>query len=565
MTSDVARALPDREWFQVVLPAVLVGLPFLFPFVGGPSANVWQLLASWGCAALLLVSSDVALPARRVMGGLGAVAAAIALSPSSDWIPQLSACMALAVIGVSAAVGAGLARSTTSAHRAAALGLLGAGLTSAVLGLLQYYQLAAPLVPWTTAPELGQAYGNLRQRNQFATLISMALIAGLWLYASSEAPRVRRLLTGAALLLMLAAAASTSRTGLLQWLVVVGMAAWAAWRERRQQRQGNASTPIPRRLPDPLRLLALIPGYFAASWLLPMLAGGTVQGMLFRLREGDPEGQGRKELWHNVIELIAQHPWRGWGWGELSFAHYSHLYAGPRFVEILDNAHNLPLHLAVELGIPAALLLLGGLAWMVISARPWRERDSTRLMAWGLLGVIGLHSLLEYPLWCGPFQLAFGLCLGLLWPGRIGVRRVGHIGGIAIALPALVALMLTTVVGYAAWDYARISQIYLSSNERSPAYRDDTLAKLQSSWLYANTVRFAGLTMTPVTCANASEVHATAERALHFSPEPRVIVKLIESAQLMGLNDEVLAQGERFKRAFPGDYAKWLAGAPIAQ
>jgi O-antigen ligase len=563
MNSDVARALPDREWFGAVCPPVLVSLPFLFPFVGGPSASVWQLLASWSCAALLLVLSDVALPARRVMVGLGLVAGAIALSPSSDWTPKLSTCVALAVIAASAAAGAGLVRSTIAAHRALALGLLGVGIVSAVLGLLQYYQLAEPLVPWTTAPELGLAYGNLRQRNQFATLISMALIAGLWLYASSDAPNVRRALGGAALLLVLAVAASTSRTGLLQWLIVLGVAAWMAWRERRQQRNGMAHTSRETawRLPHPLALLALIPCYFAASWVLPMLAGGNVQGMLSRLSEGDPTGQGRKVLWRNVIELIGQHPWRGWGWGELSFAHYSHLYSGPRFVEIPDNAHNLPLHLAVELGVPAALLVAGGLTWMVMAAQPWRERDPTRLMAWGLLGVIGVHSLLEYPLWFGPFQLAFGLCLGLLWPGKVR-KQSARTRNLVTALPAL-ALM--TAVGYAAWDYNRISQIYLSSDERLPAYRDDTFAKLQGSWLYANTVRFAGLTLMPVTRANAPEVHALAERAMHFSPEPRVIVKLIESAQLMGLNDEAVAQAVHFERAFPEEYAKWLVGKPVAR
>lgn len=573
MNSDVARALPNRERFGAVLPPMLISLPFLFPFVGGPSANVWQLLVSWSCAALLLVLTDVALPARRVMVGVAVVAAAIALSPSSDWTPQLSACMALAVVAASAATGAGLVRSSIAAHRAVVLGLLGVGLVSAVLGLLQYYQLAESLVPWTTTPELGQAYGNLRQRNQFATLISMALIAGLWLYASSHAPNVRRALGGAALLLVLAVAASTSRTGLLQWLMVIWVAAWLAWRERREQRDDKArrkayaSTSITWRLPHPMALLALIPCYLAASWLLPRLAGGSVQGMLFRLRAGDPEGESRKLLWYNVIELIGVHPWRGWGWGELSFAHYSHWYAGPRFIAILDNAHNLPLHLAVELGVPAALLVVGGLGWLVIAAQPWRERDPTRLMAWGLLGVIGLHSLLEYPLWYGPFQLTFGLCLGLLWPGkaRKQARRVDHTATMASAVPALAALALMAAIGYAAWDYNRISQIYLSSDERLPAYRDDTFAKLQGSWLYANTVQFAGLTMTPVTRANAPEVHALAERALHFSPEPRVIVKLIDSAQLMGLSDEVVAQSMRFERGFPVDYAKWLAGKPVAR
>jgi len=561
--NKVSNTKPN--WLLFVMPSMLFALPFLFPFVAGPSANVWQLLASWSCIALLLISTGIALPGRCVLVWLGVSAAAIGLSAGAQWTPKLAACAAIAATGAAAAVGAGVAHSALAPRRALALGLLGAGLVSAVLGLLQYYQFAGALVPWTTAPELGQAFGNLRQRNQFATLISMALIAGLWLYAVSG-PSARRALAWAAVLLMLAAAASTSRTGLLQWLAVIGVAAGMAWRERLHANRAFPAAASTLRLPHPLSLLALLPSYLAASWLLPRLAGDDIEGLLQRLREGAPEGHDRDVLWHNVIELTAQHPWRGWGWGELSFAHYSHWYAGPRFVAILDNAHNLPLHLAVELGVPAALLIVGGLAWMVLRARPWRERDATRLMAWGLLAVIGLHSLLEYPLWYGPFQMAFGLCLGMLWPGstRQPAKRQERTAGMATASPALASLALMTVVGYAAWEYTRLSQIYLSRDDRLPAYRDDTLAKLQDSWLYADSVRFAGLTLTPVTWANAPQIHALAGRALHFSPEPRVIVKLIESAQLMGLDDEAQEQTKRFRRAFPEDYVTWRAEKSVA-
>ena len=563
ISNDTATdAIP--EWLCLAVPSMLVALPFLFPFVAGPSANVWQLLASWSCIALLLIATRIALPERRVLLWLGFSAVAIGLSAGAQWTPRLAAIAAITAVAAAAAVGAGLVRSALAIRRAIAWGLLGAGLVSAVLGLLQYFQLAASLAPWTTAPELGQAYGNLRQRNQFATLISIALIASLWLYAASELPsrRVRWALAWAAVLLMLAAAASTSRTGLLQWLMVIGGASWMAWRERRHARH---ALPSALRLPHPLCLLALIPGHLATSWWLPRWAGGNVEGLFQRLSDGAPESQGRRLLWHNVIELTAQHPWRGWGWGELSFAHYSHWYAGPRFIEILDNAHNLPLHLAVELGVPAALLIVGGLAWMVLGARPWRERDPTRLMAWGLLAVIGLHSLLEYPLWYGPFQMAFGLCLGLLWPAPLRQQSNGHAptGSITSALVVLLSLTLMAVVACAAWDYTRLSQIYLLRDERLPAYQDDTLAKLQDSWFYADSVGFAGLTLTPVTQANAAQIHAMATQALHFSPEPRVIIKLIESAQSMGLNDEALEQIVLFERAFPVDYATWRAGTPV--
>lgn len=540
-------------------PAALIAFPFLSPLVAGPSANVWQLLVAWSCATALWAFGPRALPSRGVLALLAFLAAAIALRQGQDLSQSLGACVALAMAGVAASVGAGWARGPANRRGAAvplARGLFAAGVVSAVLGLCQYYGAADGLAPFTTAPDVGQAYGNLRQRNQFATLISMALVAALWLHAahSEMGRRGRWMLWGGVGLLTLAAAASTSRTGLLQWLAISTGAAGLAWGERRGR------TGAPPRLPHPLRLLALVPAYFIAAGLLPMLAGPEVEDMLRRLREGAPEGHSRLLLWHNVIDLIRQRPWGGWGWGELSYAHFMHLYGGPRFVEILDNAHNLPLHLAVELGVPVALVVCGGFAALVLAARPWRERDPARLMAWGVLGAMVLHSLLEYPLWYGPFQLVFGLCLGLLWPGADAGGAAEVATGARGRAVSVVTALLIAVTAYAGWDYLRISQIYLPRAERLPPWHDDTLAKLKASWLFAEQVRFAELSLTPAVRATAPEVHALGQQVLHFSPEPKVVAKLVESATLLGRDDEALALAARFKIAYPVEYARWIRG-----
>lgn len=551
--------------------AGLVAFPFLCPLVAGPSVQAWQLLATWVCLAAMLLAVPAAVPARGIWAWLGAGAAAVVLfsSPHAGAAAWLPAVVVLAAMAAAACVGAGMARGGAGTSGVLAVGVLVAGLVSAVLGLLQYYGLAEPLVPWTTTPALGQAYGNLRQRNQFATLISMALVAALWIYAAQPSARIRRWLVAAALLLLVAAAASTSRTGLLQLLSIVGVAAFIARRERRGAAPDGAAGRPPFSLPPPLVLLAMVPVYFAIAWLLPQLAAGEVEGMMQRLQEGAPGDHTRMILWRNVLSLIAAHPLAGWGWGELAFAHYSTLYDGPRFPEILDNAHNLPLHLAVEMGIPVSVLVCGGFLWMVMAARPWRERDPVRLMAWGMLGAIALHSLLEYPLWYGPFQLVFGLCLGMLWPARRAAtasslrQRFKAQWLEPPVLSSVAAAVLMAVVGYATWDYIRISQIYLARDERLPAYEDGTLAKARKSWLFARQVDFAELTLTAVTPANAAAMHSLAERTLHFSPEPRVIVKLIESAELMGRGEEARDQAERFRIAFPAEYERWLKGLPV--
>jgi O-antigen ligase len=281
-------------------------------------------------------------------------------------------------------------------------------------------------------------------------------------------------------------------------------------------------------------------------------------GILARLHEGDLPCASRFTLWRNVLYLIAQKPWFGWGWGELDYAHFITLYPGARFCEILDNAHNLPLHLAVELGLPLALLVCGAGLWLAWRARPWREADATRQLAWSVLAVILLHSLLEYPLWYGAFQIAFGLSLWLLWrQPRPAPRTLQLSSPLAPVWSALAAIGLLAFAAYAVWDYRRVSQIYRVPEKRSAAYRDNTLQRISDSKLFQDQVRFAELTTTDLTLENAQYLNALAQAMLHFSPEPRVIEKLIESATLLGKQDEALFYLVRYQAAFPEAHARW--------
>jgi hypothetical protein len=302
-----------------------------------------------------------------------------------------------------------------------------------------------------------------------------------------------------------------------------------------------------------------IVAYVVAALALPAFLGlnPSEHGMWGRLRTGDPACSSRLTLWRNVLHLIGQRPWLGWGWGELDYAHFITLYPGPRFCEILDNAHNLPLHLAVELGIPAALLICGSATWMVVRVKPWREIDPMRQMAWAVLALILLHSMLEYPLWYGPFQLAVGLSLGLLWPAHTRLQADGYPETRRPVWQITLAGSLLVAAAYAAWDYHRISQIYLIPDHRALEYKDNTLEKIRGSWLYWEQVRFAELTLTPLTADNASQINAMAHELLHYSPEALVVEKLIESAVLLGRDEEAQLFLERYRAAYPRAHARW--------
>ena len=517
-------------------------LPWLNPMAGGPSAVVQPWLVA---AALTLLLWAVVAPVvtRRDMGiGISLAAALVGLGHAAP--PVLLAVGGLIVIGVSAAVAASLGRAGDSFLIANAW--LAAALVSSVLAIAQYFGLASDLAPWVNATSPGEAFANLRQRNQFATLTAIGLVALLW-----RVQHGARLgwAVPAAVLLAAANAGSASRTGAFQIVLVIGLAAW--W--LRPIHRGVTAV-----------CFAAILAYGLAAMSFPHLVnhfwGVTVPNAFGRLASGDGCSS-RGVLWSNVLHLIGQKPWLGWGWGELDYAHFATLYPGARFCDILDNAHNLPLHLAVELGVPVALLACAGFVAWVVWQRPWREADPTRCMAWAVIGVILLHSLLEYPLWYGPFQMAFGFSLGLLVrePGKASGKLVGGTGRLAVSALLACALLFT------AWEYLRISQLYTVPEERSALFRHRPIPRIGDSWLFGDQVDFGLLSVTPLTQANAADMNALALELLHYSPEPRVIDSAIQSSIVLGREEQALWLLERYRAAFPDDAAaSAVASRPAA-
>lgn len=496
---------------------ILITLPWLNPFSPGPTSQVMPLLFALACTA----------------GVLGALA----------FDPQKG--------------------ETQRMVRAVVLAFATAAALSAVIGLMQYFGVTARFGVWLNHTEVGQAFGNLRQRNQFATLLNIGLAATLWLATGSGNARWQRLILALTVvltaLISVANSASASRTGLVQLALIVAIALW--WQ------RSTTATLNPRRRIQAVVLTALI-SYAVATLTLPLIAGldPMTTGAWARLRAGDAACSSRLTLWSNVLDLIGQKPWLGWGWGELDYAHFINLYPGTRFCDILDNAHNLPLHLAVELGVPVALLVCSIGLWLIWRGKPWREQHPTRQLAWTVLAIILLHSLLEYPLWYGPFQSATALSLWLLcWVPRPlgGATKLGPLMPAARFLYAPMALILGVYCSFAAWNYHLASQIYLDASERAPAFRDNTLEKIQGIWLYQDAVRFADLTTANLSVENAARINALAKDMLHFSPEVKVVELVLDSAKLLGRTDEVAFYAARYKVAFAQAYALWADQSPV--
>jgi hypothetical protein len=138
----------------------------------------------------------------------------------------------------------------------------------------------------------------------------------------------------------------------------------------------------------------------------------------------------------------------------------------------------------------------------------------------------------------------------MLWPRDSAIAlRAGR----GLVAPAVLA----AAIGYASWDYLRVTQIYLAPEDRLASYREDPMPRIRDSWLFREYAEFAELTITPLTRANAKWTYDTALAMLHYSPEPRVVEKVIESAAMLGQQDTATAMLARFRIAFPKEHAHW--------
>lgn len=288
--------------------------------------------------------------------------------------------------------------------------LVAAGVVGVVIGLLQVF---AP--GWTDGQVLakptspGRAIGNLRQPNHLSSLLIMASAAAVWLGASRRAP-ARPMLALLALFIV-GVVLTASRTG----MVATGLLAlWGL---------------LDRQLPARWRwALLACPVVYAAAWAgmwwWSSLDAGVAFAAKARLNDGSDISSSRFAIWANTLALVREHPWWGVGYGSFNVA-WTFTAFPDRPRAFFDHTHSLPLQWAVELGLPLALLLatLSAVAWFAL-VRPLGLRARTAMPptvgACALIvSALGVHSLLEYPLWYSHFLLpvAFAWGLGLAAAG----------------------------------------------------------------------------------------------------------------------------------------------------
>lgn len=530
--TDASAPLTHTTWLAAAILVAVAG-PVLLISNDPPSPTVLNQalsVAGWGgVLAALTATTPRGAPwsafnrSAMLTAALVLVAAA---ATTHSWVAGTPWPLALSGAGLLLAAGLVGAAATASYSASLCFAWLSAwslaGAASVVVGLVQVFAPGLPDGEWIArSTTVGRAVGNLRQPNHLATLLlsSMAALVPLFELARrgrKEFAAANLVLAILLLLLLFGVVLAGSRTGFVGILL---LASWGL---------------LDRRLPAAPRVLLIASPIFwlALTWSLNELhASGVMSapiGAATRLGEG--LGTSRYSVWSDALSLIAASPWSGVTFSGFNFA-WTLTPFTPRSGEFFDHTHNLPLQLAVELGLPLALLVLGLLIWGL-----WQAFDRSRRVdgpagtalraCFVMVLLMALHSQLEYPLWYAYFLLptafAWGLCLGAgspeaSAPGAPSGRWV-RLAGIAMLVGA--AAML--------WDYRRVVVIFAPGENAAPLAA--RIAEGQRSWFFAHHADYA-----LITTADAPVVQPGAfDRATHYLLDTRLMIAWAQALAARG-------------------------------
>ncbi len=321
--------------------------------------------------------------------------------------------------------------------------LLGAEL-NAFVGILQHYRWDTWFNAVVTEKISPAIYGNTAQPNHFAHYIALGLIS-LGLLLSRKILRATPVLL-LTLPLLFVLVLSGSRTAGLYLIAITVLAYW--WQRRNRT--------------DKVLLhyaLLLLLGFALMHWFvqLPWLAGTsgsvtTVQRLL-----GEVESGGiRLYLWRESWHIFTNFPLLGAGFGQFAWQHFlllPQLQPG-QITGLYNNAHNIVMQFAAEMGAAGLLILFGTLfAWLGQIVRV----QLTIYHWWGYaaLSVVGIHSLLEYPLWYAYFLGIAAIILGMLDErvANIKLQNGAHIAVSAVLLSGMV-ILVQLFYGYRTLEHA---------------------------------------------------------------------------------------------------------------
>ena len=528
-------------YFHSESAAFALGLAACFPFL---SRNFWQHLkiphvAIWLFGVVVLIALQTlfvshAYVTQALLPGIYISWAAV-LVILSGWIREQL----------------GLDRAVTLLAWMMIIG----GTLQALIGLIQHFDVYGQLAPVVEIKDGTSVYGNINQRNHFATQITLASFALIYVHATGRTSRALTITLLALFALVLTASSSRAVAVYILAGFILSLACYRA-----------AKTSIHRRLMQGSGLLLVL--FLLFQYLFPLLndwlklllgaMGHDVSGLdtLVMLRRGMAGGIDiRISEWRKAWLIFMESPF--WGIGIGNYGWYGFNYqALPEFSVsknlFIHHSHNLIMQVLAELGVAGLLLLvLMAAAWLRQALPLWKNPSHWLIFASVI--VLLLHSNVEFPLW---YSFFLGLAAILLGFGNEGATKttftpwLGQLAAWAILLLSG-AILAITFLGFQ--DISRVYQAFSISAPRQTPTKLHAIAGnlLLTPWAEAAIVHQG------VPDRNALDQQlAMTTRVMQCCPNSINVNIQIVYLALAGKSTEASALLKKAFIVYPGDFSK---------
>ena len=266
---------------------------------------------------------------------------------------------------------------------------------------------------------------NLAQRNSFATLVCMGLVA---FFYYKQKFNLGVLSTFAVLLVLVCGLAiCQSRT---PWVIVFVSFFWVFFKTNKYSERASMLCW--------LCFLVLLYLFFS-MWFFEYLAKFLLIAKDSYIRSGQVGVRGI--LWTQFFRAAIDGEWFGYGWQQASVAQVAVAPLVPKAV-YADRSHNLFLDLIVWNGLVPGFIIVGAiLGWA------WRQirlcnTNLQQFVLWSI-GCVAVHSMFEFPHEYAFFLIPLGLFVGIaegLGNSRVFILKFGRVIGSFLFLVAIVLM-----------------------------------------------------------------------------------------------------------------------------
>jgi len=554
----------------LVLCGLMVTVPFLFPhhYFPFPSFYSEWLAFALGLAALGAIGSAPSphtVPVPAMCLGLFAFTAVLFLQaalgevayPLRSAMGSLYSIWAALIVMLGAWIGKELGERTVSHSLQWWLAIAGA--LAAASGFFQYYHTPLSTATVLLPQPVNMMFGFVGQPNNFADYLGAALLSVAFLHSRKALGAAPALLM--TLLMSAGMALSGSRTS-WGYLVIYFALVLLLYRGG----SGEEGKGVLR-----ITLFALV------VFLLVQVL--NVHTDVLTGPEGRPDSAGERfvrylesdirsgerpiriQLFLYAWMMFLSKPILGVGFGEYAWHAFELSMDFPGSVPPgLDrHSHNLFLQLLAETGVAGLVCVAVPLAFWLVRV-PWLRLTPARCWVVGVLAIMGLHSMVEFPLWHANFLGVFALLLGLVSPALASIDLTRLRRGVL-----LVVLIAGCLTARGAWsDYRAFERWYLvieakgARGEPLDARDFDVLMALHEESIFAPYFEPLLSDAMVLDERNLSDKLALNTQLMRLYPFPSEVHRQIVLLALAGRDGEAARTLRAAVRVYPEWTRKWL-------